>query len=178
MCQLLFQEKSPVDDDTIREGATRDHLYKIVDRMVPHCGELITLWAYHAYRDIFTPDILRSFISGQGTSDDARRRHIPMFWRWQEDDIRAALTPLIAARPYAHWAEIFEAEDVPFAPVNGLEDLARDPQLKARGMVRSAGAAQVMAFPVPMAGMSDPAGHVPAVGEHQAEILDQAEKLE
>ena len=35
-----------------------------------------------------------------------------------------------------------------------------------------------MAFPVPMAGMSDPAGHVPAVGEHQAEILDQAEKLE
>ena len=94
------------------------------------------------------------------------------------DDIRAALTPLIAARPYAHWAEIFEAEDVPFAPVNGLEDLARDPQLKARGMVRSAGAAQVMAFPVPMAGMSDPAGHVPAVGEHQAEILDQAEKLE
>lgn len=89
--QLLFQEKSPVDDDTIREGATRDHLYKIVDRMVPHCGELITLWAYHAYRDIFTPDILRSFISGQGTSDDARRRHIPMFWRWCEDDIRAAL---------------------------------------------------------------------------------------
>ena len=94
------------------------------------------------------------------------------------DAVRAALTPLIAARPYAHWAEIFEAEDVPFAPVNGLEDLARDPQLKARGMVRSAGAAQVMAFPVPMAGMSDPAGHVPAVGEHQAEILDQAEKLE
>ena len=94
------------------------------------------------------------------------------------DDIRAALTPLIAARPYAHWAQVFEAEDVPFAPVNGLEDLARDPHLKARGVVRMAGAAQVMAFPVPMAGMGDPAGHVPAVGEHQAEILDQAEKTE
>jgi hypothetical protein len=40
------------------------------------------------------------------------------------------------------------------------------------------GAAQVMAFPVPMAGMGDPAGHVPAVGEHQAEILDQAEETE
>jgi hypothetical protein len=89
--RLLIQEKSPVDDDIGREGATRDHLYKIVDRMVPHCGELITLWAYHAYRDIFTPDILRSFIAGQGTSDKARRRHIPMFWRWCEDDIRAAM---------------------------------------------------------------------------------------
>jgi crotonobetainyl-CoA:carnitine CoA-transferase CaiB-like acyl-CoA transferase len=94
------------------------------------------------------------------------------------DDIRAALTPLIAARPYAHWAQVFEAEDVPFAPVNGLEDLARDPHLRARGVVRMVGAAQVMAFPVPMAGMGDPAGHVPAVGEHQAEILDQAEETE
>lgn len=89
------------------------------------------------------------------------------------DDIRAALTPLIAARPYAHWAEVFEAEDVPFAPVNALDDLARDPHLKARRVVREVGAAQVMAFPVPMAGMKDPASHVPAVGEHQAEILGQ-----
>jgi hypothetical protein len=89
--QLLIQEKAPVDDDHGREGATRDHLYKLVDRMVPHCGELITLWAYHAYRDIFRADILRSFIAGQGTSDDQRKRKIPMFWRWCEDDIRAAM---------------------------------------------------------------------------------------
>lgn len=89
--QLLMQEKAPVDDDFGREGAARDHLYKLVDRMVPHCGELITLWAYHAYRDIFGADILRSFIAGQGTTDAQRMRKIPMFWRWQEDDIRAAM---------------------------------------------------------------------------------------
>jgi hypothetical protein len=89
--QLLMQEKAPVDDDFGREGAARDHLYKIVERMVPHCGELITLWAYHAYRDIFGPDILRSFIAGQGTTDAQRMRKIPMFWRWLEDDIRAAM---------------------------------------------------------------------------------------
>jgi crotonobetainyl-CoA:carnitine CoA-transferase CaiB-like acyl-CoA transferase len=94
------------------------------------------------------------------------------------DDIRAALTPLIAAQPYAHWAQVFEAEDVPFAPVNALDDLARDPHLKARGVVRAVGEAQVIAFPVPMAGMGDPAGHVPAVGEHQAEILGQAQETE
>jgi hypothetical protein len=84
--QLLMQEKAPVDDDFGREGAARDHLYKIVERMVPHCGELITLWAYHAYRDIFRQDILRSFIAGQGTTDAQRMRKIPMFWRWLEDE--------------------------------------------------------------------------------------------
>ncbi len=89
--QLLMHEKAPVDDGFGREGAARDHLYKLVDRMVPHCGELITLWAYYAYRDIFRPDILRSFIAGQGTTDTQRMRKIPMFWRWQEDDIRAAM---------------------------------------------------------------------------------------
>ncbi len=89
--QLLVQEKAAGDDEAAREGATRDYLYKIVDRMWPHCGELITLWAYHNHNDMFTPDILRSFISGQGTTDEARQRKIPMFWRWTEDDIRAAL---------------------------------------------------------------------------------------
>lgn len=89
--QLLVQEKAAGEDEGAREGATRDYLYKIVDRMWPHCGEMITLWAYHTYRDMFTPDILRSFISGQGTTDEARQRKIPMFWRWTEDDIRAAL---------------------------------------------------------------------------------------
>ena len=94
------------------------------------------------------------------------------------DDIQAALAPLIAERPFAHWARVFQAEDVPFAPVNTLNDLASDPHLKARGMVRAAGEAQVLAFPVPMEGMGDPAGQVPEVGEHQAEILAQIEDLE
>ena len=57
-------------------------------------------------------------------------------------------------------------------------DLKRDNMAEMKRNFEQTGAAQVMAFPVPMAGMSDPAGHVPAVGEHQAEILDQAEKLE
>jgi len=94
------------------------------------------------------------------------------------DDIRAALAPLIAARPYAQWAQVFKAEDVPFAPVNALDDMTRDPHLDARGVVRQVGEAQLIAFPVPMAGMGAPAGHVPQVGEHQAEILGRAEVTE
>lgn len=91
----------------------------------------------------------------------------------RSDDIRAALAPLIAARPYAHWAQVFESGDIPFAPVNTLDDLARDPHLAARRLVRQAGEAQVIAFPVPMAGIGEPAVRVPAVGEDQAEILGQ-----
>jgi len=87
------------------------------------------------------------------------------------DEIAAAMRPLIAAETYAHWAEVFERDDVPFAPVNSLADLADDPQLKARNMVRQVGASQVIAFPVPMAGMGDLAEHAPALGEHGAAIL-------
>ena len=94
------------------------------------------------------------------------------------DQIHAALIPLIAARPLAHWAQVFQAEDVPFAPVNGLEDLARDPQLRARGLMHHLDGAQVMAFPVPMAGIGVPAGHAPTLGEHQAEIPGTAEQAE
>jgi crotonobetainyl-CoA:carnitine CoA-transferase CaiB-like acyl-CoA transferase len=94
------------------------------------------------------------------------------------DDIQAALVPLIGAKSFAHWAKVFEAEDVPFAPINALEDLARDPHLKARGVVRNVGEAQVMAFPVQMEGIGDPADQVPEVGQHQAEILGQTEETE
>ena len=67
---------------------------------------------------------------------------------------------------------------MPFAPINALGDLARDSHLKARGVVRMAGEAQVMAFPVQMEGIGDPADEVPAVGQHQAEILGQVEETE
>ena len=96
----------------------------------------------------------------------------------RSDDIHATLVPLIASKPFAHWAKVFTSEDVPFSPVNGLDDLARDPQLKARGVVRTVGETQVLAFPVQMEGMGAPAGQVPAIGEHQAEILKQTEEAE
>ncbi len=87
------------------------------------------------------------------------------------DEIATAMRKRIAEETYAHWAEIFERDDVPFAPVNSLEDLADDPHLKARNMVRQVGTSQVIAFPVPMAGMGELAEHAPALGEHGAAIL-------
>lgn len=87
------------------------------------------------------------------------------------DEIATVLAARIAQEPYAHWAAIFERDDVPFAPVNTLDNLADDPHLTARKMVRKVGSSQVLAFPVPMDGMDHAAEHAPELGEHGAAIL-------
>lgn len=89
-------------------------------------------------------------------------------------EIGDALERVISSRPYDYWKEIFEREDVPFAPINALADLEGDPHLSARGMVRQMGETQLIAFPVTMQGIGDPAERPPALGEHQEEILGAA----
>jgi len=87
------------------------------------------------------------------------------------DDIAAALTARIGEETYGFWAALFEAGDIPFARVNMMDDLANDPHLSARNMIREVGASQIIAFPVPMAGMGKLADHVPELGEHGPAIL-------
>jgi len=73
--QLLEQEMGVEDDDMEREGregATRDWIYKMVPNLPPHLGELLVLWCFHTYKELFKPSIAKSFLAGQGTSDDAR----------------------------------------------------------------------------------------------------------
>jgi hypothetical protein len=83
--QLLEQEMG-VDDEEVdregREGATRDWLYKMVPNLPPHLGELLVLWCFHKYKDMFNPSIAKSFLAGQGTTNKARRRAVPYFYRW------------------------------------------------------------------------------------------------
>jgi len=87
------------------------------------------------------------------------------------DDIAAALTVRIGEETYAYWADLFERDDIPFARVNMMGDLADDPHLKARNMVRKVGNSQIIAFPVPMTGMGSLAEHAPELGEHGPAIL-------
>src|SRR5262249_19236275 len=51
------------------------------------------------------------------------------------DALTASLDDLFASQPMAHWAEAFAAAEVTFGVVNGPEDVIRDPQLKANGIV-------------------------------------------
>ena len=85
--QLLAQENLEDEELKAREGATRDWLYRIVDRLPPHCGELLALWAYHEHGELFSQQMLRSFMMGQGTTEKARERAVPLFSRWMKDNI-------------------------------------------------------------------------------------------
>lgn len=93
--QLLAQENLEDEDLKAREGATRDWLYRTVERLPPHCGELLALWAYHSHGELFSKQMLRSFMMGQGTTEKARERAVPMFSRWMKDviDMTAAPAP-------------------------------------------------------------------------------------
>ncbi|NQV55647.1 MAG: hypothetical protein HQ503_07290, partial [Rhodospirillales bacterium] len=82
--QLLEQENSTDARDAAREGATRDWIYRLIERLPPHCGELLVLWAYSTYDELFTAAMLRSVIVGMGTTDVVRKRAVPMLWRWAE----------------------------------------------------------------------------------------------
>ncbi len=65
--------------------------------------------------------------------------------------------------------------DVPFGTVNEMEDVLRHPQLEARGRwfdIRSAvGDLRALHHPMNIAGLPRPAGAVPKLGEHTAEVL-------
>ncbi|WP_456390818.1 CaiB/BaiF CoA transferase family protein [Profundibacter sp.] len=94
------------------------------------------------------------------------------------DKISDALAACIIQKDYAFWAEAFEREDVPFSRVNSLAELADDPQLAARGMIRQAGEANVIAYPVPMDGIDGVAANVPTPGEHGKDILAEIDREE
>jgi len=54
----------------------------------------------------------------------------------QEDrELRAIVAQVIRTKPYAEWASIFDAADVPFAQARLTEESLDDPQVAANGMV-------------------------------------------
>ncbi|MFT3805081.1 MAG: CaiB/BaiF CoA-transferase family protein [Burkholderiaceae bacterium] len=53
------------------------------------------------------------------------------------DELRARIAPALRARPRAHWIEALEAAGVPCAPINDLQAVFDDPQVRARASVRN-----------------------------------------
>lgn len=49
--------------------------------------------------------------------------------------LRARIAAVLRTKPYAEWAAIFDAEDVPFAPARLTEESMDDPQVASNGMV-------------------------------------------
>ena len=84
---------------------------------------------------------------------------------------------MFGTRTRDEWAAAFDAHDVWWAPVNTIADAIEDPQAIAAGafvdmpVVDGEDPYRAVASPVDFDGHGHPAGHVPAVGEHTAEVL-------
>ena len=47
----------------------------------------------------------------------------------------AALDTCFARRPLAHWVDCLERNDVPYAPINRIDDVVKDPQVQHLGLI-------------------------------------------
>jgi crotonobetainyl-CoA:carnitine CoA-transferase CaiB-like acyl-CoA transferase len=98
--------------------------------------------------------------------------------RKEAHHVITSMDAVLAERPRAEWFERFDAEGVWWAPVHPPADVVTDPQAIAAGafvdVPEGAGAAahRAVASPVDFAGVpTRPAGPVPGIGEHTAEVL-------
>ena len=99
---------------------------------------------------------------------------------------RAALyeiiAPVIAAKPRAHWLQLFEESDVPAAPVQGRADFINDPQVAHNGMrveIDDPEVGRTVQMGIPIAFSRTPGairGPAPDLGQHTQEVLGSPPK--
>lgn len=92
---------------------------------------------------------------------------------------RAVLDDLVAerlkARTRAEWRALFDEAGVPCAPIQRVEEVVRDPQTQALGILSATpdDDLPLLALPISFDGeRPKPAFRAPALGEHDAEIAD------
>ena len=73
--------------------------------------------------------------------------------------INAAISAVTATRPAAHWIELFEGAGIPCGPINSIDQVFADPQVKHLGMAtpvehRRLGHLELVASPVNMSGIA------------------------
>ena len=82
-------------------------------------------------------------------------------------------------RALREWTSILEREDIPWARVQSLPEVVRDPQILARSMLVDAdlgrlGRRKVLGHPARLDGVPrDPSGPVPSKGEHTVAVLKE-----
>ena len=89
----------------------------------------------------------------------------------------AALCSVFRSRTLDEWKKALGKEDLPWAPVQTMEEVVKDPQVKSRRMLVDAklarlGTLRVLGHPAKLSGVKDDAaGFVPAKGQHTEEVL-------
>ncbi len=93
------------------------------------------------------------------------------------DRVNAKISARMSSRSAEEWLRLFDAEGLPAGPVNSLDRIIDDPQLRAREMVQSFHhpiAGEVKAIDMPFR-FGDAGTHIrsapPLLGEHTEEIL-------
>ena len=97
------------------------------------------------------------------------------------DELIAKLRQIIAEKPSKHWLDGLEANNVSSGPINDLEQVFNDPQVKARGMElemphSATGDAPVrlIASPIRMSATNPNYRHAPPMlGQHTDEVLKE-----
>ncbi len=88
---------------------------------------------------------------------------------------RAEVAALLAGRPLAHWAALFENVDCGVTPVLSFEEAMAHPQLMARGMLPEADGLKQFSLPFKMSGLDFAVRRpAPKVGADGAAILAAA----
>ncbi|MCH8237198.1 MAG: CoA transferase [Proteobacteria bacterium] len=97
------------------------------------------------------------------------------------DALIEKLLAIIAAKPSKHWLEGLESRNVSCGPINTLDQVFADPQVKSRGMViemphaaTGAKPVKLIASPIRMSVTEPDYRHAPPVlGQHTEEILSE-----
>ncbi len=95
------------------------------------------------------------------------------------DELTALIEEITAKQPSEHWLEGLEKINVPCGPVNNVDEVFKDPQIKARGIEvtmnhPAAGAKPVHFMACPMAMSATPPTYrhpPPMLGQHTDEVL-------
>ena len=91
--------------------------------------------------------------------------------------VTETLTPVMRSKTTAEWIDALEALKIGCGPINTLEQVFADPQVKARGCVvemphASGETVKVVANPVRLSATpADYRSAPPALGQHTAEVL-------
>ncbi|HET8997770.1 MAG TPA: CoA transferase, partial [Acetobacteraceae bacterium] len=91
--------------------------------------------------------------------------------------INAAISEITRTRPSEHWIELFEAAGCPCGPINTIDKVFADPQVKHLGMARAMhspvlGDTQVVSSAINISGFSkDIRSPTPEAGQHTDEVL-------
>jgi formyl-CoA transferase len=91
--------------------------------------------------------------------------------------INAAISEITVTQPSNHWIELFEANGIPCGPINTIDQVFADPQVKHLGMATKmqspyVGEKEIVASAINISGFSKAVrSYTPNAGEHSDEIL-------